>query len=1129
MNKGKRTEIVFCLFIGVALLFLVCFSGAFGGNSSRVSMKSAVKLDSETEKKDGVLIHTIVLPEDFEEPQTILFKTTHTIVEVLLDQEVIYQYGREENAPDFMKSPGSLWHFAEIPGDSAGKTLEVRIIPVYNGYYGNTAVFEYGSRNACVMELFRSFLPVLIINCIIIFAGILSLILHFATFRRRKQEEIGGFWCVGLLSLTIAVWSLCQSGFLQFLIPDGRTLYYVDFFSFYLFPVPFNLFVYDISRSKYRKGFLWFSWAYLINMGLTLFLQMLGIIDIFATLPVTHVIMAANVVYVFKAIHYEASKGDNPFAQKFKFPLYMVMIFSATELVAYYARGFRKTSVFLPVGTIVFIIMLIWIQVIRYYKVVMDEEKITYLKKLANIDMLTEALNRNAYENTVKYLEEQEVEIQTTGLLLFDVNDMKCINDQYGHESGDEALKYCYQCICKAFDAEGNCFRIGGDEFACVFNKNEKPELEMEMKKFNLLVKEASENLQFPFSVSVGYACYEEGVDVGFKDIVRRSDAMMYREKRKRKLLDTAGRREKQRGIQKGLLAADYEEKVLQAKKYQEISVEELCEFIDLLNPSTNDCQYILDFRSDFYYIAPHALNRFLIEVNSFHNVMENHRKFVYSEDYDVLKAEFDDLLHTDRCLHNMEYRWLDINGNPVWINCRGYVVRDDEGKALYMVGCINEIGARQKADNVSGLLGESSLQEYLDKWTGHFPNGYLLRIGIDDSREINEKFGVECSDMILRETAACISRNISSRQRLYKMTEDELLVLDFSGGTATDARILFEKVREAAGQFVEDNGFEVVFTVSGGTVPCSSLEEHTYSNAMMLSKFALDEARMGGKNHYYLFSHGDYRGFLRKQNLSRILRKSVNHGYEGFEAFYQPLFRSEEGRLRLYGAEALLRFHSEEYGQVSPAEFIPILEETGLIIPVGRWILHNALKSCRLIRENIPDFYMSINFSHVQASRTNIVQEIASAAREAGVPASAVILELTESGLLKADQNAGRFWSELDACGIKLALDDFGTGYSNFQYLSELKPHIIKIDRSFVEKAMVKETEYNLLSLLCSMAHQLKLKLCIEGIENEKEWEIVRSFAPDYCQGFFFGKPCPYEEFTEKFVEARDSRYISS
>lgn len=1120
MNKGKRTGTVFCFFIGIGLLFLSCFYWGFGRDTSRLPICGTTELESRETQEDDVLIHTIVLPEDFEESQTILFKTTHTIVEILLDNSVIYQYGMEEDAPGFMESPGALWHFADIPGKSGGKTLKVRIIPVYNDYYGNMAVFVYGSKSACIMELFQSFLPVVILNCIIVFAGILSIVLHFATYRQRKKDEIGGFWCVGLLSLTIAVWSLCQSGFLQFLISNGRTLYYVDFFSFYLFPVPFNLFVYEVSRSKYRKGFLLISWSYLVNMGLAIVLQLMGIIDIFEILPVTHCIMALNVVYVILVIRYEAARGDNSFAKIFQIPLYIVVIFGATELAAYYARGFRETSVFLPIGTIVFILMLIWIQVTRYYKAVMEEEKISYLKKLANIDMLTEALNRNAYENMVKYLEEQEFEFQTTGLLLFDVNDMKCINDNYGHESGDEALKYCYQCICNAFHADGNCFRIGGDEFACVFNKNEKPELEAEMEKFDALVKETAELLQFPFSVAVGYACYEEGVDVDFKDIVRRSDAMMYREKRKKKLLETAGLREKRGEIRRGLLAAGYEEKTLQAKKYQEISIEELCEFIDLLNPSTDDCQYVLDFRTDFYYIAPHALDRFFLEVNSFHNVMENHKKFVYGEDYEVLREEFQDLLNTDRCLHNMEYRWLDTNGNPVWINCRGYVVRDDSGKALYMVGCINEIGTKQRADNVSGLLGESSLQEYLDRLSAHFPDGYLLRIGIDDSKEINEKFGIECGEMILRETASCISRNITRGQKLYKLTADELMILDFNGGDQADARALFEQIRVAVAQFVEDNGFEVVFTVSGGIVLCSSLEEHTYSNAMMLSEFALDEAKAGGKNHYYLFRREDYDGFLRKRNLTRILRKSINHGFEGFEVYYQPLYRTEAEQFCLYGAEVLMRFSSEECGQVSPSEFVPILEETGLIIPAGRWILRKALFNCRLIREKIPDFYISINFSHVQVSRTDLLQEIVSAARDAGIPASAVILELTESGLLKADQKSARFWSEMSDCGIKLALDDFGTGYSNFQYLSELKPHIIKIDRSFVARAMEEESEYDLLSMMCSMTHNLKLKLCIEGIENQKEWELVRNFAPDYCQGYFWGRPSPYDEFMKQFVE---------
>lgn len=1084
-------------------------------------MHYTTSLESEQTMEEDILVHSVILPEDFENSQTVLFKTTHTIVKILLDNSVIYQYGMEEDSPGFMKSPGSLWHFVSIPGDSAGKTLEIRITPVYKGYYGNDAEFCYGNRSACMMELIFSFLPILVINCIIVFAGILSILLHFATYKRRRRDEISGFLNVGMFSLMIAVWSLCQSGFFQFLIPDGRTLYFVNFFSFYLFPVPFNLFVYDISRSKYRRGYLWMAKAYLINMAAAIMLQCLGILDIFQILPITHVIMAVNVLYVIVAIHHETSEESNEYAKKFCLPLYTAVTFAAMELMAYYIRGFRKTSIFLPLGTISFIVMLIWILVVRYYNGLMEEQKITYLKKLANIDMLTEALNRNAYENTVKYMEDHEMEIRTTGVLIFDVNDMKLINDNYGHEQGDEALKRCYQCICGAFHADGNCFRTGGDEFACVFNVNEKTEIQKEIEIFDSLVEETAKKVSFPFSVAVGYACYEEGVDVDFQDIVRRSDAMMYRKKRKKKMIRNRSFRKKMPGIRKGLLETGYKEKVFQKKQYQNVNVEELCDFIDLLNPSTNDYQYVLDFRTDFYYIAPHALDRFYLDVNSFHNVMETHRKFVYEEDYELLKAEFDDLLSTDRCVHNMEYRWLDNSGKPVWINCRGYVVRDDAGKALYMVGCINEIGTKQKADNVSGLLGESSMEEYLGGLKSGFGEGCLLRLGIDDFKEINEKFGIEYGDMILRETAMCVSRCLLQGQRLYKLSADELMVLDFSGRGAVDIRGLYEQIREAVAQFVEDNGFEIVFTVTGGILPCNRLEECTYSNVMKLSEFTLNEARRGGKNRCYLFEKEDYAVFLRRRNLTRVLRRSVNHGFEGFEAYYQPVFRAEDHLL--YGAEVLMRFHTEEFGWVSPAEFIPILESTGLIIPAGRWVLGEALKKCRLIREKFPAFHISVNISHVQVTKTNLLQEIMTEIRKAEVPASALVVELTESGILEADQNVLWLWQEMNNMGIKLALDDFGTGYSNFHYLTELKPYILKIDRSFVAKAMASEDEYELLFLLSSMTHKLNLKLCIEGVENDEEWERAQNFRPDFCQGYFWGKPCAYDAFVEQFVREND------
>ena len=134
------------------------------------------------------------------------------------------------------------------------------------------------------------------------------------------------------------------------------------------------------------------------------------------------------------------------------------------------------------------------------------------------------------------------------------------------------------------------------------------------------------------------------------------------------------------------------------------------------------------------------------------------------------------------------------------------------------------------------------------------------------------------------------------------------------------------------------------------------------------------------------------------------------------------------------------MRFHTEEDGMISPAEFIPILEETGLIIPLGRWILHQALVACKKIMQWVPDFRISVNVSYVQIMKSNIIDEIVDAAKEHGIPASNVVIELTESGILESNSYFSKLWSKLKATGISLALDDFGTGYSNFHYLYNLK-----------------------------------------------------------------------------------------
>ena len=224
----------------------------------------------------------------------------------------------------------------------------------------------------------------------------------------------------------------------------------------------------------------------------------------------------------------------------------------------------------------------------------------------------------------------------------------------------------------------------------------------------------------------------------------------------------------------------------------------------------------------------------------------------------------------------------------------------------------------------------------------------------------------------------------------------------------------------------------------------------------------------------------------------------------------------------KLTGAEVLIRFASKKFGPISPAEFIPLLETSGLIIPTGRWFMREAITACRKIRMQIPDFKVNINVSQVQITKSDIITDLISEMDASGLPPAAIVIELTESILLEKNEKAQNFLKELKQAGLQLALDDFGTGYSNFHYLSELKPEIIKIDRSFTVKAVADEQEYYLLNQFCTMIHNLDMRICIEGVENEQEWAMIRKLYPEFTQGYFWGKPCEYEEFMRKFTESR-------
>lgn len=552
------------------------------------------------------------------------------------------------------------------------------------------------------------------------------------------------------------------------------------------------------------------------------------------------------------------------------------------------------------------------------------------------------------------------------------------------------------------------------------------------------------------------------------------------------------------------------------------MSKKQIEDAIRILNPCMNDYLYVFDLKEDYYVISKHATERFILPSDKFYNATKKHEDFVYPEDISMLCKEIKLIKEGKKKFHDMKYRWLDKHNNPIWINCRGSVLFDENAQPHYLVGCINEIGVKPEADNVSGLLGEYVLDRYIkDTCTDNIPDGFIIRMSIDNFSTINADFGMSYGDFILKRTAECILESIKPTQKLFKAGSDEFIIVDFNGSSINEAVDIYKQCKKHINNFIENNRYNTIYTLSAGIINTRdiTLEEENY---VKLSEFALKTAKDNGRNNYYIYSKTDYDRYKRKLYISKALHNAVNEDFKGFQVFYQPLV--DASTYMLTGAEALMRFSIKKEGvdeceYISPAEFIPVLEETGLIIPAGRWILEQSAKQCSIWNEHVKDFRVNINVSYIQVMKSDVFSDIMSVIDKYSLQPSCIGIELTESGYLDSSTHFNHLWRMLKDNGVYVILDDFGTGYSNLHCLSDLKPNYIKIDRTFTLKALKNKYDYKLMTYIIDMAHSLGLKLCIEGVETSDDLRQLRGPGADYIQGYLFGKPYPAVEFEKRYV----------
>lgn len=550
-------------------------------------------------------------------------------------------------------------------------------------------------------------------------------------------------------------------------------------------------------------------------------------------------------------------------------------------------------------------------------------------------------------------------------------------------------------------------------------------------------------------------------------------------------------------------------------KLLKEIDEEDL---IELFAPCMDDYLYIIDLQKDTCNISQSAVKRFMMENNSFSDALNGCLRLVYEDDRPLFAEHYQSIIEGKEKNHNIRYRWLDKDEMPVWINCRGKVIDDKDGAPHYLVGCVNEIGNTQKAHNISGLLGESEMHSYIAANIRDSSSLFLMHIGIDSFNAINGMLGVEYGDYVLKSVADCIKECLSDGQRLYHMVADEYMIIDEKSRTKEEVMLLHKEIQNRIEDFIISEKYKVVFTISTGIISAKLLLKY-YDEYRKIAVFSLKQAKSLGGNGIYFFDIKDYESFLRKEKIKSVLRNAVANDFEGFEAYYQPIVDCSSGRV--IGAEALMRFFMDsEDGRenISPIEFIPLLEETGLIIPAGRFILDKSAAMCHEIRQHIPEFRINVNISYIQMMKSDVWKDILSVIERYKLPPECFCAELTESGYTEMTPYFLTLRRKFEEKKLQFVLDDFGTGYSNLHCIVNMNPNYVKLDKDFTAKAMSNARDYELLKKIVELVHSIGIRICIEGIEKEEWHEKLKKIQVDYLQGYLFGRPCDKNQFLNQY-----------
>ncbi len=447
----------------------------------------------------------------------------------------------------------------------------------------------------------------------------------------------------------------------------------------------------------------------------------------------------------------------------------------------------------------------------------------------------------------------------------------------------------------------------------------------------------------------------------------------------------------------------------------------------------------------------------------------------------------------------------------------------DRSGRLLHIMGLMEDISDRvayrdhlfrqANYDRLTGLpnraLAIDRLQQAINSAERHNRSITLLLVDLDRFKMINDTLGHHYGDDLLQEAAKRLQICVRDEDTVARLGGDEFLIILVNQRSGSDATVVANKVIDEIDKpfYVDDRELNVTASVGVTVYPNDG---GTSSELLRNAETAMHTAKQRGQNTYYFFTPEMNRVALERFNIETQLRHAVKRGE--LQLYYQPLIELVSDRV--IGAEVLLRWNNPELGSVPPDRFIPVAEESGLILPIGQWLLFEACRQAALWQRDGQPFRIAVNISTRQFVGSSIVNAVEKALGSTGLDPSVLELELTEGLLLGDAPQTRRALERLKKLGVRLSLDDFGTGYSSLSYLRRYDFDTLKVDRSFIQDVETKPEATALVRAIIAMAHSLGMEVIGEGVESATQVEFLRQRGGHIAQGFYYSRPLPAEQF---------------